>query len=267
KFLKIGANDFIYKPYTNDEFYCRVLNHAQLVESYKEVNRLSLEKNSLLGMTAHDIRGPLGSIVGACRFLLQKSNYKNPERTKRGLKAISETSEQMLLMVNELLDISSIESGKCDLNPIQSSLSDLIEKRIDLIFMGQAAAKEIEILFNPEPAMELIFDVGRITQVIDNFISNAIKFTPVCGVVTINLKREKDRVFFTIKDTGPGLTDEDMKNVFKEFATLSALSTNGEKSTGLGLAICRKIIKLHSGEIGVNPSPDGGAEFYFSLPL
>ena len=263
-FLKSGANDYILKPYSNDELYCRVVNNAELVESYHEVSRLNQEKNYFLGMAAHDIRGPLGSVSGLCRQVIENSGYEGDAIEL--FRIIMDTSDDILSMMEGLLDISSIESRSFSLKPVIFSLSDLVQQRLERIFFSSAKMKGINLSYTYEEQLEFLFDKTRISQVVDNLISNAIKFTPENGEVKIALRHQDNRVIFSVEDTGPGLSEEDMEKVFNEFTTLSAGATKGEKTVGLGLSICNRIIRLHKGEIGVKRGRSGGAEFYFMLP-
>jgi len=110
-------------------------------------------------------------------------------------------------------------------------------------------------------------DRNKIRQVVDNLISNAVKYSPKGSVITVTIHTKGSFAGFTVRDNGPGIPDDERHKLFKDYGRLSATPTGGEKSTGLGLAICRKIIEAHNGTIGVDNLPGHGAEFYVSLPL
>ncbi len=266
-FLRNGANDYVMKPYTNDELYCRVVNSAELVESYREINRINQNMNYLMGMASHDIRGPLGSISELCSYLAENPDEYGKDSYKNTLNIIAETSEHILSMVNSLLDISTIDHKDFVLKKSDTSLTELIRQRIDQIFLKSVQTKNIRIIYEPVQEVSAGIDKTRIIQVLDNLISNAVKFTPAGGEIIIDVKKSGNDVYFSIKDSGPGLTKKDMDQVFKEFKKLSAAPTSGENSVGLGLSICKRIITLHNGEIGARTRPEGGADFYFNLPL
>lgn len=266
-FLKSGANDFIHKPYSSEEFYSRVVTQAELLESFQLVSQLNSQKNNIIAMISHDIRGPLASIQSVCRTLLEKSAGEMSEKVASGLTAMNSTSERMLHLLEDLLNMASLEKGESVLKRSEDSLPDLVRERLESLFYGKAEAKEISLSLKSEELNRISFDRTRISQVIDNLISNAVKFSPRGGEVVINLKQEKDRQIFSICDSGPGMSRSDREYAFQEFRILSAKPTGGETSTGLGLAICRKIITMHNGQIWIGPDRGKGAEICFSLPL
>lgn len=266
-FLKYGANDFISKPYTEDEFYCRIITQAELLESFVKIKSLNEQKNIILGMVAHDIRSPLSNIEIVCNRLIEKSRDEFSAKIEKAFKAISGTTSSMMHLLNDLLDITSIESDNYKLDIKLNSLQKVVNERLDFIFYEKAEKKNIKLTYKQHDIPETYFDIHRLTQVVDNLISNAVKYTPLGGEIIINLKEKKDKLIFRIWDNGPGLNKEDLERVFSEFQKLSAAPTGGESSTGLGLSICRKIILLHNGQIWVDSEPGSGSEFCFSLPV
>ncbi|MBB6481785.1 hybrid sensor histidine kinase/response regulator [Spirochaeta isovalerica] len=266
-FLKSGANDFISKPYSPEEFYCRIITQAELLEAFTKVNNLNEQKNNLIGMVAHDIRVPLANIEMICNRLLEKSRDDLTDHISKALTVISRASGKMMSFLNDLLNITSLEKGQGKLVLRENSLSELVEERLESIFFVSAEKKGISLKMKSEELPAVSFDRDRISQVIDNLISNAVKFTQPGGEIIINLKNKKGRVVFRVWDNGPGMSRYDKEHAFLEFQKLSAKPTGGETSTGLGLAICRKIVLMHKGRIWVESEPGQGAEFCFSLPL
>ena len=129
-----------------------------------------------------------------------------------------------------------------------------------------ADGKNIQLHFDPGTLPAIPYDTSAITQVMGNFIGNAVKFSPPNSKVLITTESLDDFIRLSVHDEGPGLSKEDQQLLFKEFQTLSARPTGGEKSTGLGLAICKKLIHLHGGQVGVSSELGKGSTFYFSLP-
>lgn len=264
-FLKYGANDFINKPFIHEEFYCRVITQAELLEAFKEVSDLNEQKNKLIGMVAHDVRVPMANIEMICRKLLEKSRDEFSDKIEKALSAIMQSSSKMMYILNDLLNLSSLQRGAASLELKENSLGELVEDRLISQFYSMAEKKNISLVLKAQALPEILFDYNRISQVVDNLVSNALKYTPPGGDVIINLKSKKDKVVFRIWDNGPGLSLYDQKHAFLEFQKLSARPTGGESSTGLGLSICKKIIDMHRGCIWIESEPDKGAEFCFSL--
>jgi len=265
QFIKSGANDFLLKPFSPEEFYCRVNQNVQLVEQFKHMQQLNDQKNRLLGMAAHDIRGPLGSIVSLCELLQEPDGLDDRDSAEQFIHAISHSSQDALELLNNLLDISSIESGQFDLHTGQHNLATLLDERVT-IYRNHARRKDITIDLKliVQPAIDL--DPMRIKQVIDNLLSNAIKFSPYSSLVNVVLREADDHYRVEVIDQGPGISKLDQEKLFGAYSRLSNKPTAGESSSGLGLAICQCIIRAHKGKIGIADPKTPGSHFYFTLP-
>lgn len=243
--------------------------HKNLELKVEELQNLNEQKNRFLGMAAHDLRNPLATIRGLSEFLLEDDSNKeelSEEDSKEFLQIINSTSHEMLHLVNDLLDVSQIESGKFDLCIDQSDISELIKKRAVLLRI-MAAKKKITLDIHTESVLVCQMDKERIAQVIDNLISNAIKFSPKKTTVRIETAADGAMAKVTVQDQGPGINENERHKLFGEFQKLSARPTGGEKSSGLGLAIAKKIVEAHKGEIGVENTNGKGSTFYFTIPL
>jgi two-component system, sensor histidine kinase len=236
---------------------------AELSGKNATLARLNEEKSTLLGMAAHDLRNPIASIQGHAALLLEVD--LDAEQRRRALESIGRVSRQMLVMVNDLLDVSVIESGRLELRRERCALHELLGQRVE--FFGiLAARKSISIATRiGEVAAEV--DPQRIEQVIDNLLSNAVKYSPPGASVDVSLAIEGQDAVLAVRDRGPGLTEEDRQRLFGAFQRLSARPTGGEKSTGLGLAITQRIVTAHGGRIEVESAPGQGATFRVRLPL
>lgn len=180
------------------------------------------------------------------------------------LEKIFNASNFMMQLLENLLDVSKIESGKIDLDKNLQDINILAKEQVELN-RHLAEKKNIQFdLFLEESGM-VSFDSAAISQVMSNFITNAVKFSPPNTTVKISTSLEKGWIRFSVQDQGPGLSREDQDRLFQEFQTLGAKPTGGEKSTGLGLAIAKKLIHLHEGKIGAISELNKGSEFYFSL--
>lgn len=229
-----------------------------------ELRRLNDVKNTFIGMASHDLRSPLATIQMTAD-LLDAADHLAPDERKMFIKDIKEQAGYMLSLVNELLDVAQIESGKLELEIDRVDLDSLIDSAI-LRYRLLASAKQIEVGYSRAGAITVDVDPTRIRQVIDNLLSNAVKYSPFASKVTVGTAVTADAVTVTVDDEGPGVAPEDRVRLFDYFEKSTAQPTGGEMSTGLGLAIARRIIDAHGGSIGVDDSPGGGARFWFELP-
>lgn len=262
RFIKSGANDFLVKPCQREEFLCRVNQNVDIIEQFRDLKKAEQQRHLFMAMAAHDIRSPLAVINSTCKILPRKEAI-----SERGLTLVNmmeQSSTALLHLLEELLDFASSE-GELQLNLCEASLSDLILERIKLI-TPTAEEKQIMIKSSLDTGLNVQFDRNRIQQVIDNFISNAIKFSPPNTTVNICLKQERNSARVDIIDEGPGIRESERDKLFGTFSKLSSRPTAGEHSSGLGLAICKKMIEAHRGDVGYQPGIEKGSDFYFRLP-
>jgi two-component system sensor histidine kinase/response regulator len=269
-----GGVDYLTKPFRPKEVVARIRTHLsnqQLVEQQKLlVNQLSqanAAKDRFLGMCAHDLRNPLSSIRGLAELMVEDAIGVLTEEQKEIVQTIHGASQSMLQLVNELLDVATIEAGHLKLAKEPTSVVEIVERSVHLSNI-EAAKKSTRIeMVRPERDPIVDVDRNKIRQVVDNLISNAVKYSPRGSVVTVVIHSDDTVAGFAVRDTGPGIPDSERHKLFKDYGTLSSKPTGGEKSTGLGLAICRKIVEAHDGTISVENIPGVGAEFIVRLPL
>ena len=235
----------------------------ELAKKNNKLERLNEQKNTFLGMAAHDLRNPIGSILGYAKLMLELE--LEPAQRRQSLEAISRVAEQMSTLVNDLLDVSVIESGKLELRRAPCSLAALLQRRA-AFFELLAAKKQITLAVAIDDPGELPLDPDRMEQVVDNLISNAVKYSPRGARIEVSLRREGGQVRLQVRDEGPGLSAEDQRRLFGAFQRLSARPTGGEKSTGLGLAITQRIVTAHGGTISVQSELGRGSSFSVVLP-
>jgi len=228
----------------------------------EELNHL---KNRFLGIAAHDLRSPISAIqMYAAHFI---DSPALPEKVRFILERTYKLCEFMMKLLDELLDISMIESGQLVLEAVPASYPEFVRQNVELHQL-MANKKHIAIQLFCQPEVGLVtFDRGKIEQVLNNLISNAIKYSPPDTVITVRIGLAEGAVVTRVEDQGPGIPREEQANVFREFRRTSVKTTGGEKSTGLGLAIAKKIVEVHGGRIGLESAPGEGSTFYFSLPL
>jgi len=238
----------------------------QLEQGQKSLKKLNLQKNRLLAIAAHDIRGPLGGVLANLELIQDKQLDLSEDKKEECIKTAYATANHLLTLLNDLLDASVIETGELKLQLVSSNLKELLEQRIDLYSL-QAKIKNISITsdFLIEP--QVIMDNNRISQVIDNLVNNALKYTASGKSVRVRLETEKQYAKVSIIDEGPGFTNAELNYIFSDASKLDHKPTAGEKSTCLGLAIARKIIISHHGELELKSVAGKGSLFSFSLPL
>jgi signal transduction histidine kinase len=238
---------------------------AEIEEQNALLRRLADAKDAFLGMAAHDLRNPLNTIRLSSSLLANpKYAIAEPDRQVI-LVEMNAQVDYMLALLNDLLDVSHIESGKLDLKIQSIPLADFLIEAVNR-HAKLAAPKGIGVELEPVAAGQARADPLRLRQVLDNLISNAVKFSPPQKRVSVSALPAQADWRIAISDQGPGLTLQDRERLFQAFARLSAQPTSGEKSTGLGLAIARRVVEAHGGQIGVDSEPGQGATFWFTLP-
>jgi len=251
------------------------------VEANQEINNLARElqkknaqltqsnnlKNQFLGMAAHDLRNPIGVIQSCSKFLFDEIKTLLNETETEFLKIIVDSSNFMLQLLNDLLDISKIESGKLELTLSLTDFISFVERNISLNRV-LAEKKQIKLVFRGEENIPpLKIDQAKIEQVLNNLISNAIKYSSPNTTIEICISQRENSMMVSVMDEGQGIPEKEISKLFKAFQTTSVKSTSNEKSTGLGLLISKKIISGHGGEIWVESEQGKGSTFYFTLPV
>jgi len=269
-----GGVDYLTKPFRPKEVVARIRTHLtnqQLAEQQKmlvsQLSKANADKDRFLGMCAHDLRNPLSSIRGLAELMVEDAVGGMTEEQRDIIQTIHGASQSMLQLVNELLDVATIEGGHLKLDKQPTSVVEIVERSVHLSNM-EAAKKESRIEMVTTDGFPMIdVDRNKMRQVVDNIISNAVKYSPKGSIIQVVIHSNATSAGFAVRDRGPGIPESERHMLFKDFGRLSARPTGGEKSTGLGLAICRKIVEAHKGSIAVENLPGGGAEFSVSIPL
>jgi MerR family transcriptional regulator, light-induced transcriptional regulator len=239
----------------------------EMVRKNVELEKLNAQKNRILGMAAHDLRSPLGVIQSYSEFLEEEaSDVLSPEQ-REFVAIIKSTSQFMLRMVTDILDVTAIEAGQLQLDRQPADLARLVRHDVTLNAV-LASRKEIAVELDPLPALPPIpLDAGKIEQVLNNLITNAVKFSQRGSTVRVRLTQSAEFVTVAVSDQGQGIPEADFSKLFKPFGKASVRSTDGEQSTGLGLAIARNIVEGHGGRIWLESEVGKGSTFFFTLPL
>jgi signal transduction histidine kinase len=238
---------------------------ALLESRNDELARMNVEKNHFMGMAAHDLRNPLFGASVMIDALLRRKEM--PEREQGMLRRVQAALKAMVNLVSDFLDVSLIESGELRL---RLSLADATAIARECVEMAQLQAeqKQIELRCQvpPEPVVASI-DQEKIGQVISNFLSNAVKYSPAGGRIDVFVAQCDGVARISVADQGPGIAPEELARLFKPFSRASTKPTAGESSTGLGLAICRKIVEGHGGRVWAESDVGQGSVFSFEVPL
>ncbi len=255
-------------PYTNQ--HTRIISRLlyfinAIIKELEEQNKLLLlldeQKNEFLGIAAHDLRNPLGIIQGFADLLDEEIG----DEFKVYTGTITRVSSEMLNLLNDFLDISKIESGKLDLKREEINYIPFIEQNVKMNGMI-AQNKKINIVTECEmPDQMLSIDRGKIDQVLNNLISNAIKYSYPDTTIVVKVFKEDDQIVTQVIDHGQGIPENEIDGIFSPFKKTSIRPTGGENSHGLGLAIVKKIIEGHGGEVGVTSELGKGSIFYFKI--
>jgi signal transduction histidine kinase len=251
----------------------RVITHLAkqktvLEQQNAELLLLNQRKNMLLGIAAHDLRSPLSNVQVAAHMLADVDLQLSGDEQRIILNELVQQSNYMMDLLNDLLDVSHIESGKFSVNPQRVEITPFLEsvcQRYEQISQSKDIHLNLKRLSKRGAAVSA--DPLRLQQVFDNLISNAVKFSPPGSQIHVRALHKAEHWRFEVQDEGPGISEIDQKRLFQDFARLNILPINGERSTGLGLAIARRVIEAHQGHIGVDSRLGHGATFWFTLPV
>jgi len=226
--------------------------------------RLDAQKDAFMGMVAHDLRGPIGSIQMSAEFLRDLPPDQPEHAEFIGL--IEETARNAIYLINDLLDIAAIEAGHLVIERQTVDIQALVARASHLNGFV-AARKAIRLLTDVEAQLpKALVDPRRIEQVLNNLLSNAFKYSHANTTVRLRVWRHEHDLLLAVADDGQGIAPEEIDKLFKSFHRTSTRPTAAEHSTGLGLAICKRIVELHGGEISVHSRLGHGSTFTVRLP-
>jgi signal transduction histidine kinase len=251
----VVENAILYEESKQSEEALRRLN-----KQLEEANR---HKSEFLANLSHELRTPLNAILGASELL--GDNVFGPLNGKQAeyIVDIHDAGEHLLSLINDVLDLSKIEAGKLELQLEGFSLRLLME-RSSAIVRERAVGKSLEFsVFPPAGDVVIEADERKVKQVVYNFLSNAVKFTPEHGKVVFSASLDDDRVVFSVEDTGPGIAPEVSEHIFHDFVR----GPGQQEGTGLGLALSKRLVELHGGSIWLESQPGSGSRFFFSIPF
>ncbi len=247
-------------------------NYLVILQNLTQVRYLQTVRRDFVSNISHELRTPLASIRAIVETL-QVGALDDPPAAERFLSRAEHEVDTLTQMVEELLELSRIESGQVPLRMVETAVSDLIQFPLERL-QAQAERQQVKLEIDlPQGLPNVLADAGRVRQVVSNLLHNAIKFTPEKGKILIrayvesNDPQRQPEVVIAIKDSGIGIDKFDLPRIFERFYKSDRARTQGEGGTGLGLAIARHIVQAHNGRIWAKSKVGKGSTFYFTLPL
>jgi signal transduction histidine kinase len=215
---------------------------------------------------SHELRTPLNAIIGFSEVLLERLFGELNEKQDDYLKDIHASGKHLLQLINDILDLSKVEAGRMELDLAAFDVPAAISNATTLI-RERAQRHGIALSLDADPQLgEIAADERKFKQIMLNLLTNAVKFTPDGGQVTVSARRAAGELVVAVHDTGIGIAAEDQQAVFEEFRQVGRSYTNKQEGTGLGLALTRKFVELHGGRIWLESEPGKGSTFTFTIP-
>ncbi|MET0890982.1 histidine kinase [Stenotrophomonas sp. SAM-B] len=241
--------------------------YAELDEQAEQLREVSELKSRFLSYMSHEFRTPLGSILSMTRLLEDGMDGPLTEEQRRQVRFISTSTSELREMVDDLLDLAKIEAGRITISPAWFDLMDLFSA-LRGMFRPLVEGNQVDLLFEDPPVMPMLYtDDKKLAQILRNFISNALKFTPSGQVVVSTQLEGENAVRFSVRDTGIGIPAELQSTLFEDFVQVDTPLQKRLRGTGLGLSLCKRFAELLGGHVGVESEIGTGSNFYVVLPL
>ena len=267
--FETGAVDYITKPYNRKELLIRVKTHLTMQRQRKQLELSTSFEKKIFSIIGHDLRSPMGNIRTYIDAFLMVNNDLN-ENVITLLKDLYLLSDNAFNLLENLLNWAKSQSGGIVCRPQMDNISSLI-KNVLALFHMQAESKSINLKFAGNDAVNGFFDAELISVVIRNLVSNALKFTPHGGSITLDAKHQvensQERLIIEVSDTGTGMPGEIVDNLINKNIHFTTYGTDNEKGSGLGFQLCKEFVARNSGHIWIESTPGKGSSFYVSLPL
>src|SRR6478752_7731543 len=242
------------------------MKNEQLEARNREVEQANRLKNEFLASMSHELRTPLHTIIGFSELLTEQLEGPLGEKQQRFVGHILQDARHLLELINEVLNISKIESGRLELKPESFDFSQCVEEVMAGI-RHQAATKNIQLENKNTFHDSLYADRVRIKEILYNLLNNAVKFTPEGGRIWIEAERQGEGLHISVCDTGIGIPEKEQRSIFEKFYQVGDTTGGVREGTGLGLAITKHLVELHGGAISVSSQPGKGSSFRLVLPL
>jgi len=262
--FEMGAVDYVTKPFNTAELLARVRTHLELKHARQRLREMNDEKNEFMGIAAHDLRSPLNVIKGYAEMLLEDDTLEAGHADT--IRRMHSAAGRMVGMVQNLLDVNRIERGEMTINLEPTEWGALIATVVEAQRPHASAKQQTIHLERATQAPTVLMDAQVMVQVLENLVSNAVKYSPAGKQIFVSLRQLPTAVRCEVRDEGPGISAEDQTKLFGKFARLSAKPTGGENSTGLGLSIVKRMVEAMAGKVWCESEPGRGATFIVEFP-
>jgi signal transduction histidine kinase len=279
--FQAGADDYLPSSFEGQELIARIHGNlfkkreirvkereltetkAALEKTHERLKQMDRVRAEFLNTATHELRIPVTIVNGYCTLLRDMGTENFTVQQNEFLEEAIKSSERLVDLINSMLDLSRLEAGKMIMDIEPRDISAVLDE-VSRGFRHMAAASGLEIEVDSRSSCLAVFDDEKVHQVLANLVGNAIKFTPSGGRIHIALREGDESIVVSVEDTGKGIPENRISELFEEFAQLGR--EDSRKGTGLGLAICKKIIESHQGRIWAESVPGEGSRFSFSLP-
>lgn len=238
----------------------------ELEKQRTELESLNSTKDKFFAIIAHDLKNPFSTVLGLSELLAREFETFDSESLKNFITQIYKYSNNTFNLLENLLQWSMLQTGRMPLHPKLVNLKSIIEENIDLL-LGNAVNKGISIKTQLHTECSAYVDTNQITTVVRNILSNAIKFTPTDGEITIRVEPNAEFWQISIKDTGVGISEKELQKLFLIGSNPTTMGTSQETGTGLGLILCKEFVERNGGKIWVESSLGKGSTFFFTVPI
>lgn len=235
---------------------------SQRSRIFKELN---LMKDRFFSIVSHDLKTPFTSIIGFSELLIHKTRKKELKDIEQYACAINSSSQKAMDLLDNLAEWAGVQSGRTEFKPEIFDISIIIDNVTELLNIS-AMQKSIKIIRNTPPHLDVIADKTMISTVLRNLISNAIKFSHKDGIIIVSATRSRKEVKVEVKDSGTGMREGVLSEIFRPGSNITTPGTGNEKGTGLGLILCKEFIRMHKGRIWAESKEGQGSSFFFTLP-
>jgi len=267
----VGGVDYVTKPFQLDEVKARVAAHLELRRqqhelqtSYDKLRESERLRDSLVHMIVHDLRSPLTAIVAYLELFGQEAKKTLGAETQLDIASAMQATRNMTRMINGILDVSKMEAQMMKLDLRECDLVQVVGDSMNDL-ESLVGARRLAFERPAEPA-RVLADREIVTRIVQNFLANALRFTPADGEIRVGIVVEEEHVRVFVADTGPGIASDFHHGIFDKFVQVGASASSRNRSTGLGLAFCKMAVEAHGGRIGVDSELGKGSNFWFTLP-